>query len=432
MGGTLMCLPEPSDEAVAACEGQAPQSTCNYTDETGADISGMCVATVPGAPAACMPTGGAPPQGGEGGAIDFVDADLIYVPATVVFEGKTWWHVGLRFKGNSTLSLPWSTGSYKLPFKLDFDEFEADYPQIEDQRFYGFKQLTLNNNANDDSLLREKVMGDLFRAAGIPAAQSAFYRLYLDHGEGLTYFGLYTMVEIIGSDFLNTTYGAEDGNLYKPEGTYANWTAFDAESFPKENNEDEADWSDVEASITALHASRADAEVWRTGLEATFNVPGFVNWLALNTLAVNWDTYGVLAHNYYVYAAPEDGKLQWIPWDHNESLKNDGGMSGPVSLSLEEVTDDWPLIRYLMDDPVYEAQYREALSGLLTGAFAEDKVSTQLEEKHALIAPYVVGSDGEQASYTNVSSTSAFESSVSALKEHVASRHAEAQLFLNP
>lgn len=36
-------------------------------------------------------------------------------------------------------------GDSKLPLKLDFDEFEDDYPEIENQRFYGFKQLSLAN-----------------------------------------------------------------------------------------------------------------------------------------------------------------------------------------------------------------------------------------------------------------------------------------------
>ena len=42
-------------------------------------------------------------------------------------------------------------GILKLPFKLDFDEFEDDYPQIDNQRFYGFKKLSLKNNYDDQS-----------------------------------------------------------------------------------------------------------------------------------------------------------------------------------------------------------------------------------------------------------------------------------------
>ena len=66
--------------------------------------------------------------------------DPIYVPATVEFEGKTWWNVGFRYKGNSSLaSLKNKT---KLPFRLNFDKYEDQYPELDNQRFYGFSEMT--------------------------------------------------------------------------------------------------------------------------------------------------------------------------------------------------------------------------------------------------------------------------------------------------
>lgn len=57
-----------------------------------------------------------------------------YRPCTFMFEGKTWWRVGVRFKGQSTLMFPSQSGNRKLPFRFDFDEFEEDYPEINNQR----------------------------------------------------------------------------------------------------------------------------------------------------------------------------------------------------------------------------------------------------------------------------------------------------------
>ncbi|MFC1592032.1 CotH kinase family protein [Thermodesulfobacteriota bacterium] len=42
----------------------------------------------------------------------------------------------------------------KLPFNLDFDEFEDRFPEIRNQRFYGFKKLALLNAFLDKSLMR--------------------------------------------------------------------------------------------------------------------------------------------------------------------------------------------------------------------------------------------------------------------------------------
>ncbi|MDY7078197.1 MAG: CotH kinase family protein, partial [Chloroflexota bacterium] len=89
----------------------------------------------------------------------------VYVPVTVEFEGDTWTNVGLRFKGNSSLRSTWGSGNMKLPLRLDFDQFEDEYPEIDDQRFYGFKQLTFSSGYKDASFLREKVTADIFREA---------------------------------------------------------------------------------------------------------------------------------------------------------------------------------------------------------------------------------------------------------------------------
>lgn len=118
-----------------------------------------------------------------GGGNSFSDENPIFVPAEVFYEGKAWYRVGIRFKGNSSLASTWQTGNMKLSFKLDFDEFEDDYPQIENQRFFGFKQLSLKNNYNDKSFLREKVAGDIFRNAGLAGSHTAFYTLYVDRSD---------------------------------------------------------------------------------------------------------------------------------------------------------------------------------------------------------------------------------------------------------
>ncbi len=98
---------------------------------------------------------GPPPGGGLGET-----EDPIFVPAEVFYNGTQWYRVGVRFKGNSSLRTSWESGILKLSFKLDFDEFEDDYPQIDNQRFYGFKKFSLKNNYDDRSLLRVRIPSD--------------------------------------------------------------------------------------------------------------------------------------------------------------------------------------------------------------------------------------------------------------------------------
>ena len=97
----------------------------------------------------------------------------VFAPCSFFFEGREWYNVGVRFKGNSSLRFTWQAGIMKLALRFDFDEFEDDYPEIKDQRFYGFHKLSFSNNFKDRSFLHEKLAADIFRDAGIKAPQTA-------------------------------------------------------------------------------------------------------------------------------------------------------------------------------------------------------------------------------------------------------------------
>jgi spore coat protein H len=411
-------------------------------------------AGAPGFPAGGFPGGGQPPGRGGGlpdggvvgggppggGGVGFFDQDPIYVPVEVRHEGHVWTRVGMRYKGNSSLVSSSDTG--KLPFRFDFDEFEDQFPEINDQRFHGFGELTFGSNWSDDSLLRECFATELFRDRGIPAARCAFYRVSVDVGEGPEYWGLYSMVEDPSDPaMLESQLGGTGGNLYKPEGAGADWVSFDREGFVKKTNDDQPDWSDIEGAIAALHADRSDAAAWRSRLESLFDVDRFLHWLAINTSMVNWDSYGSIAHNYYVYGSPSvGGLLQWIPWDHNLSLQNGGfGPATPTSVTAdvlhESVGEAWPLISILLADPVYMGAYRGYLARSIEGLFAEDAAAARLRQMHELIAPSVVGPDGETSAHTTLSSEAAFNDSVdgeTGLIQHLATRRARVSEALAP
>lgn len=360
------------------------------------------------------------------GTVTLVPRDPIFVPATVTFAGKAWHHVGVRFRGNASLAHAWKRGKSKLPFKLDFDELEDRFPEIADQRFFGLKGLALINNWGDDALVREKVATDLFRAAGVPAGPAAFFRVYVDHGAGPVYFGLYTGLDMPSKPMLKATFGDDEGNLYKPDGDGAKLVTFDARAFEKKTNEGRADFADVQALLAALHASRTDAAAWRAGLDRVLDTSGFLRWLAANTVMTNWDTYGNLPHNYYLYGVPrEAGRFHWIPWDNTESFKRSAWLFFFPALtpSLDEVKTDWPLIRYTLDDPTYRATYYQHMRAFLNGPFALATITAKIRAEHALIAPHVVGADGERAPYTLLAKPEDFAKELEAILSLVRERH---------
>ncbi len=356
------------------------------------------------------------------------DAEPMWVPATVKYNNATWEYVGMRYKGNSSLRSAYQSGVKKLSFRLNFDKFEDDHPAYANQRFFGFKKMTFSNGYKDMSLIRDKLAADIFRAGGVPAARGAFVRIYVDFGDGATYFGLYTMIEDPSDEMLDQQFEDGSGNLYKPDGTGASFVTFDQDSFEKKTNEDDSDWSDVISIFSALHTT-TNGEQWRAGLEAVFDVNGFLKCLAYNQAMVNWDSYGIMTHNYYIYADPSnDGKITWFPWDLNEALLV-GGMSSNIaeSVMLDEVGNNWPMIRYLLDDSTYRTRYQSELASALESGFEINSVNAMIDAYHELITPYVTGSEPEKSPYTFLRSSSDFNNSVSiaadALKPHVAERH---------
>jgi hypothetical protein len=375
-------------------------------------------------------TFGASSRPGGGGGLTEAE-NPIFVPADVTYNDKKWYRVGIRFKGNSSLQSTWQSGNLKLSFKLDFDEFEDEYPQIDNQRFNGFKKLSLKNNFSDPSFLREKVAGDVFRNAGLAGSHTAFYTVYVDHGDGPVYFGLYTLTEEVDDTVIDTQFQSDKGNLYKPDGDAASFAngSFDTSELEKKTNEDDADWSDMQQLYTILNdATRTtDAAAWRSKLDATLDTETFLKYLAINTTIQNWDTYGRMTHNYFLYNNPANGLLTWIPWDNNEALQT-GKQGGSHNLDFSGLNaSQWPLIGYLYQDAIYKSQYDTYLKETVSGAFNPTSMQALYTKYALLIEPYATT---EKQGYTFLRSSSEFSSAVNTLKSHAVSRAAAVDNYL--
>lgn len=363
-----------------------------------------------------------------GASLDFDDP--MFVPCSFKFNDTEWYHVGIRYKGNSSLQSTYQSGIKKFSFKLDFDEFEGDYPAITNQRFYGFKQLNLKNNYDDASLMREKVGADLFRQFGLASPQAAFCVVYVDYGSGSKYYGVYALVEEVDDTVYKTQFAQSTGNLYKPDGDAASFASgtYDKDEFYLKTNEDSANYSDVRALYDVINSSlrTSDVETWKSNLEEVFNVDAFLKWLAANTVIQNWDTYGNMTHNYYLYNNPDNNLLTWIPWDNNEAFQS-SGKSSPLSFSMSEVSSSWPLIKYIVAQAEYKATYQAYLQQFIDEVFIPSDMITTYSTYYELLKEYAYA---EESGYTFIYSDSQFDSAVATLKSHVQSRNNAVNSYL--
>jgi hypothetical protein len=249
----------------------------------------------------------------------------------------------------------------------------------------------------------------------------------MDYGDGPVSLGLYVAIEVIDDTVIDSFFGDDSGNIYEGEGpgtSLAEGTANQIQtSFQKENNEQDADWSDVEALYNVLHSEErtSDPEAWRESLESIFDVDTFLEWLSISAVIEHWDSYGSMSHNFYLYNDPDTGLLTWISWDHNEVLGvAGGGTRGNTSLGKEEVGQNWPLIRYLLDDPVYYDLYIDYIGETINGVFNPETLERKCEELAELIAPYAA----------KESSEAAFESAVQELIDRIYERYQATTTFL--
>ena len=132
-----------------------------------------------------------------------------YVSCDVEIGGKTFTNVGIRPKGNTSLSsIVSDPDSDRYSFKLEFDKY------VEGQTCFGLDKLVLNNNYTDATNMKEAIVYDMYRFLGADASLYNYAKLSVN-GE---YFGIYLALEAVEESFMLRNYGAANGALYKPEG----------------------------------------------------------------------------------------------------------------------------------------------------------------------------------------------------------------------
>jgi spore coat protein H len=241
--------------------------------------------------------------------------DEEFTPVQACYQGRALGTVGLRFKGSyGTLYECFDAEGKmicpRLSMKVKFDEY------VDEQRFFGLKRLAFNAYRYDDSRMKEKLVYDLFRAAGIVTPRSAWAVLRVN-GESL---GLYGMVEPVDGRFAAHHFPqSPDGNLYKEV-----WPTHASDQqllAGLETNEEKADVSGYQTFAQTFMASADDASRLAT-LDKHMDLDYLARFMAVEDAVISYDgttyfwTDGINTnnHNYYVYEESPT-KFVLIPWD---------------------------------------------------------------------------------------------------------------------
>src|SRR5574341_574491 len=127
-----------------------------------------------------------------------------YYAANLSLDGEVVQQVGIRSRGLG------SRNETKPGLRLDFNRYVAT------QEFHGYKSAVLDNNVEDETMMKERLAYLVFEAMGIAAPQIAHTRLTVN-GQ---YWGLYSLIESISKPFLEHRFGEKNLTLFDYEYAY--------------------------------------------------------------------------------------------------------------------------------------------------------------------------------------------------------------------
>ena len=131
-----------------------------------------------------------------------------YYQCDVEINGTTFYRVGIRPKGNTSLtSIASDPTTDRYSFKLEFDHY------VDGQTCFGLDKLILNNNYADATNMKEALIYDMYQYLGADASLYNYAKISVN-GE---YWGVYLALEAVEDSFMLRNYGAQSGELYKPD-----------------------------------------------------------------------------------------------------------------------------------------------------------------------------------------------------------------------
>lgn len=308
-----------------------------------------------------------------------------YYECNVVVNGTTFKRVGIRPKGNTSLSsIAGDPDNNRYSFKLEFDHF------VDGQTCFGLDKIALNNSYADTTNMKEAVIYDMFQFLDADSPLCNYAKISVNN----EYFGIYLAIEAIEESFMLRNYGMEKGYLYKPEGmgggkndnkraqgnkdksnaqggfggrggffggmgggSNLNYTNDNLDSYQtiwdgEVTDSQKADHKRVVAALKNVHE--------RKSIEKHIDVEQVLKYMAVHNFSVNDDSLsGMMPHNYYLYEA--NGKISIVPWDYNLAF---GGMhrADETSVINDPIDDSWQgtkLFDFVLENEDYKARYHE-------------------------------------------------------------------------
>lgn len=358
-----------------------------------------------------------------------------YYAASVVIDGESYKNVGIRAKGNTSLSTVSSLDSERYSFKIEFDHYDSS------KSYHGLDKLSLNNLIQDSTMMKDYLAYTMMKEFGVNSSLCSYVYITVN-GED---WGLYLAVEGVEESFLERNYGSDYGKLYKPDslsfggadsssGEGKPPADFDMSDIPEDFDpserfggdgqnggfsfggggmggmsssdvklqyiDDESDsysniWDNAKTDITENDQKRLIESLEKLSngedIESVVDVEQVIRYFVVHNYVCNDDSYtGMMVHNYYLYE--EDGQLSMIPWDYNlgfgtfSASDATSTVNTPIDAPVSGGSgEDRPMWNWILSDEVYTELYHQYFSDFLSSI----DIQGIIDNAYNLIQSYV-------------------------------------------
>lgn len=173
-----------------------------------------------------------------------------YSSCTVVIDGEKYANIGIRAKGNTSLSQVKKMDSKRYSFKLEFDQYDSS------KSYYGLDKLCLNNLIQDNTMMKDYLVYQMMADFGVDSPLCSYTYITVN-GED---WGLYLAVEGVEDAFLERNYGSDAGELYKPDSMSFGGGRGNGRDFHMEDFEENGERPELPDGENMTPASQSDGE----------------------------------------------------------------------------------------------------------------------------------------------------------------------------
>ena len=256
---------------------------------------------------------------------DYLTNNYYAVDFHWIYNGRDMYvpQVAVRSRGEG------SRNPVKPSLKIEFDRY------VSRNNFLGLQNLVLRANAQDASMMHERVAMELFRKMGIPAPRESHARLYVNGA----YAGLYTIVEEVDQPFLIRNFGQDGGFLYNYN-WFAPWffeergpdpATYSPVPFAPETHLDRPDPGPLPAMVLTMN--QAPDSLFEMQVSQYVDLRNFIREIAAENFVAESD--GLLGYfglnNFFLYRLQNQLQSIFIPWDKSSAFFS---LDWPIMLNV--------------------------------------------------------------------------------------------------